>query len=71
MKCVIALLVLAISIVVGGILLAPDPVSAGGGCGIIKPIKPLNPIGCRDLTASCRCDGSGQNCRWEWICVPI
>jgi hypothetical protein len=39
------------------------------GCGI-KPLKPLIPLGCKDLVAQCKCDAKGQNCKWEWICVP-
>ena len=38
------------------------------GCGL-TPLKPLPPLGCRDLIPQCSCDGSGQNCHWEWICV--
>ena len=39
------------------------------GCGI-KPIKPIPPIGCKDLLAECVCDNRGENCHWEWKCVP-
>lgn len=38
------------------------------GCGIV-PIKPIVPIGCKDLRAECVCDASGQNCEWQWVCV--
>jgi len=38
------------------------------GCGF-KPLKPLIPLGCRDLVAQCICDGFGKNCSWAWICV--
>lgn len=41
----------------------------GGGCGI-RPIKPIPPMGCKDLVAVCRCDSRGCNCEWEWVCVP-
>jgi hypothetical protein len=37
-------------------------------CGIV-PIKPIVPIGCKDLVAVCHCDQSGYNCRWVWECV--
>lgn len=35
----------------------------------IKPIKPIPPIGCRDLTPQCVSDNSGHG-YWTWICVP-
>lgn len=47
---------------------APEPVCATGNCGIM-PIKPITPIGCRDLSPVCTCDQYGQNCRWTWVCV--
>lgn len=46
----------------------PESVCASGSCGIV-PIKPIPPIGCRDLRPQCVCDGQGQNCYWTWICV--
>ena len=42
------------------------------GCGI-KPIKPIVPVGCKDLIANCICvEGPDhlQHCHWEWLCVP-
>jgi len=39
------------------------------GCGL-TPLKPLVPLGCRDLVARCVCDKDGQNCAWTWVCVP-
>ena len=36
-------------------------------CGI-KPIKPIPPIGCRDLVAQCVVDGNG-NAWWQWVCL--
>ncbi len=36
-------------------------------CGI-PPIKPVTPIGCKDLRPECVCDEKGQNCGWRWIC---
>jgi hypothetical protein len=40
---------------------------AQAGCGV-KPVKPVRPVGCKDLVASCQCDDRG-NCRWVWVCV--
>ena len=43
------------------------------GCGIeVTPIKPIPPIGCRDLARECVCDTSRQPavCRWAWVCIP-
>ena len=37
-------------------------------CGIM-PIKPITPIGCRDLMPMCVCDQSGMSCHWQWVCV--
>ena len=52
----------------GPIALAPAA-RAQSGCGL-KPLKPLTPLGCKDLVASCVCDARGNNCHWEWVCVP-
>ena len=50
-------------------LMIPTPgVCLSGDCGIV-PIKPIPPIGCKDLTPVCLCDSRGQNCRWSWQCV--
>lgn len=38
------------------------------GCGIV-PIKPIPPVGCKDLKPECQCDERGQNCKWVWKCV--
>ena len=38
------------------------------GCGTV-PIRPIPPIGCRDLRPSCMCNSTGTECHWEWICV--
>jgi hypothetical protein len=35
----------------------------------IRPIKPIPPIGCKDVTPECISDGSGKS-HWNWICVP-
>ncbi len=37
-------------------------------CGIM-PIKPITPIGCRDLAPMCVCDLHGLSCHWQWVCV--
>lgn len=41
--------------------------SAFGQCSI-KPIKPIPPLGCKDLTPQCVTDSSG-NASWTWTCV--
>ena len=38
------------------------------GCGVL-PVKPVVPIGCKDLTPQCVCDAAGKNCAWQWVCV--
>ena len=35
----------------------------------IKPIKPIPPVGCEDVTPQCVTNGNGQG-YWTWICVP-
>lgn len=44
-------------------------ICAAEGCGL-KPLKPLTPLGCKDLVPECRCDSQGRNCGWTWVCVP-
>jgi hypothetical protein len=39
-----------------------------GTCGLV-PLKPLIPLGCKDLKPECVCDSQGQNCHWVWVCV--
>jgi hypothetical protein len=39
-----------------------------GQC-IIKPIKPIPPIGCRDVTPQCVTVNNSSY--WTWICVPL
>jgi hypothetical protein len=41
---------------------------AMGQCAI-QPIKPIPPIGCKDVTPQCVSDGNGQS-HWNWVCVP-
>lgn len=39
------------------------------GC-TFTPLKPLVPMGCRDIVPECLCDADG-NCQWVWHCVPL
>ncbi len=41
---------------------------AQSGCGLL-PLKPLPPLGCKDLKPVCQCDKDGRNCAWRWNCV--
>ena len=36
--------------------------------GCLEPLKPIPPLGCRDLIGQCICDGQGR-CSWIWTCV--
>jgi hypothetical protein len=36
-------------------------------CGV-KPVRPVPPVGCRDLVAQCVVDSQG-NAAWQWVCV--
>ena len=60
------LVVLAL-LVGAGIALAAAA-HAWAGCGL-PPMKPMPPMGCRDMVAECVCDARGENCHWEWRCV--
>lgn len=40
---------------------------AAADCGL-KPLKPLPPLGCRDLVAQCVIDPQGH-AYWQWVCV--
>ena len=42
---------------------------AAGWCIGVEPLKPIVPIGCRDLVLMCVCDSRGDHCGWDWICV--
>ena len=66
-RLVLIIMVMVLAILASGML--STPVTAQSGCGL-KPLKPLRPLGCKDLVAECRCDSQGKNCRWEWVCVP-
>ena len=46
---------------------APEPVCANASCGLM-PLKPLIPLGCKDITPQCQCDANGS-CAWVWVCV--
>ena len=35
----------------------------------IEPIKPIPPLGCKDVTPQCVSTSNGQS-YWTWICVP-
>jgi hypothetical protein len=41
---------------------------AMGQCAI-QAIKPIPPIGCKDVTPQCVSGGNGQS-YWNWVCVP-
>ena len=64
---------LVIAVALAGLLsvLAPSTIAEGAGCGI-EPIKPIPPIGCKDLIARCQCvrTNQGMVCQWVWDCVP-
>jgi hypothetical protein len=36
---------------------------------VIQPIKPIPPLGCKDVTPQCISDNNEQG-HWTWICVP-
>jgi hypothetical protein len=52
---------------VAAILASSSVPSAFGQCAI-KPIKPIPPIGCKDLLPQCVADNSGH-AYWTWACV--
>lgn len=52
----------------GGAVVRPTVVLADGTCGLV-PLKPLTPLGCKDLAPVCVCDSAGKNCRYSWVCV--
>lgn len=39
------------------------------GCGI-APIPPVPPVGCKAMRPVCVCDSRGQNCHWQFQCIP-
>lgn len=38
-------------------------------CGVV-PVKPVPPVGCKDLIPRCVCNERGDYCVWQWLCVP-
>lgn len=38
------------------------------GCSLV-PLKPLVPLGCRDVVPVCSCDSRGEQCQYLWVCV--
>lgn len=73
MKTLGMLFGISILLTLGLVLGTPEPVCATqDGCGL-KPLKPLPPLGCKDLVARCNCatDQEGDLvCTWTWDCVP-
>jgi hypothetical protein len=49
-------------------LLAVSSVSSAFGQCAITPIKPIPPLGCKDVTPQCVADGKGH-ATWTWACV--
>jgi hypothetical protein len=46
--------------------------AAFGDSCVIEPVKPVPPVGCKDLRAQCECtknDDGTKTCRWRWICI--
>jgi hypothetical protein len=64
----ITLAVAIVGLGIGSIFALNAEPACAGQCGI-KPIKPIPPIGCKDMVAECSCDASGRNCSWRWVCV--
>ena len=59
-----------LALIAGALVLsstAPEPACAyRGTCGI-KPIKPIPPLGCTEMCASCQCSADGSDCDWVWV----
>lgn len=51
------------------VLLMCSTVPLAIGQCVIRPIKPIPPIGCKDVTPECVSDSNGKS-HWNWICVP-
>lgn len=73
MKQLLLVVLLALGIV-GPVLATPTPVNPfgpveAGRCIGVKPIKPIKPIGCKELELLCTCDAQGNRCDWEWVCI--
>ena len=66
----VVLIAVGVLMMLAFLVLQPTPViirASAAGCGI-RPIKPIPPIGRKDLYAECRCNRDGD-CYWEWVCV--
>jgi hypothetical protein len=50
-------------------LLTPAGAALAQGCGL-PPLPPLPPLGCKEMRPVCVCDSTGQQCHWEFVCVP-
>jgi hypothetical protein len=60
-----------LAVIVGCVLYATAPTCGQSGCGL-KPLKPLTPLGCKDIVARCQCapDAEGTiQCGWVWDCI--
>lgn len=43
---------------------------SAASCAIEPPsVKPVPPVGCKDMIHECICNSQGQNCQWVWVCV--
>lgn len=56
---------LASLVIIATVFLVPTRVACAS-CGV-TPIKPIPPVGCRDLTPVCVTNGSSAY--WTWVCV--
>ena len=62
-RVALAILVLVLA------LAAHTTTISAAGCGLDPvEIKPLIPVGCKDLKHACVCSSS-NNCYWAWVCV--
>ena len=59
---------LLLTLLAGVLSVEAPSCNAATGCGLL-PLKPLIPLGCKDLTPVCTCDEKGKNCKWLWQCV--
>lgn len=39
------------------------------GCGF-PPFPPFPPFGCKEMRPTCVCDSNGNNCQWQFVCIP-
>jgi len=68
-RCLALMGVVAVVSVLG--LANPVPACGQAGCDL-RPLKPLLPLGCKDLLPRCQCvaTDTGTTCSWVWDCVP-